>query len=274
AMEDAPCTSKNMGIFSSSAWDFLQGEANKITTGNKALDEHLGGGISLGQITELIGNPGTGKTQMCLQLSLNVQIPMNAGGLEGSALFVDTRRDFHPDRLLELAKQLEQQYAHKAPDFKASGMLKNIEYIECPNVAQLMACVLNCSQILENNPNVINPWFACAKTPIHSPLFRQIKLIVIDSLSFALRMLEDGAQQFALLLELHESMRRLQRRHKVAWVVNNVLTHRLANGRYYMVPALGDLHSHLINERIWFSRSWHRYLGKTWSTCRLINAPD
>jgi len=35
-----------------------------------------------------------------LQLCLNVQIPKAAGGLEGSALFIDSRQDFHPERLL------------------------------------------------------------------------------------------------------------------------------------------------------------------------------
>ena len=35
----------------------------------------LGGGIPIGQITELVGMPGIGKTQMCIQLALNVQLP-------------------------------------------------------------------------------------------------------------------------------------------------------------------------------------------------------
>ncbi|KAH8382522.1 hypothetical protein KR009_003943 [Drosophila setifemur] len=251
-MESPSVSTKNLNLFNNSCWDIAQKTSNKIITGHKGLDMNCGGGISLGQITELIGNSGTGKTQMCLQLCLNVQIPKEAGGLEGSALFIDTRQDFHPDRLLELAHKLEQQYAHRAPNFKASQMLKNVHYVRCPNIVQLMASVLSCHRHLETHPN--------------------IKLIVIDSLAFSLRMLEDGAQRFELLLELHESMRRLQRQHQVAWVVTNVLTHRCSNGRFHVVSALGDLHSHLINERIWFSRSWHCYLGKTWKTCRLINA--
>ncbi|XP_032305716.1 DNA repair protein RAD51 homolog 3 [Drosophila ananassae] len=252
-METPSGSLKNLNIFKTSVWDLMQEEPNKICTGIKGVDENYGGGISLGHITELIGNSGTGKTQMCLNLCLNVQIPKTAGGLEGSALFIDTRQDFNPHRLLQLATELERQYAHKVPDFKALKMLKNVYYVRCSSEAQLMASVLSCHRHLENHKN--------------------IKLIVIDSLSFTLQMIENKSKMFELLLELHESMRNLQRTYKVAWVITNVLTYRVSKGQFHLVPALGDLHSHLINERIWFSRSWQRYVGKTWDTCRLINSP-
>ncbi|XP_017036812.1 DNA repair protein RAD51 homolog 3 [Drosophila kikkawai] len=250
----SPSTSKTMNLFNNSCWDIAQRSTNKILTGHKGLDTHLGGGISLGQITELIGTSGTGKTQLCLQLCLNVQIPKSVGGLEGSALFIDTRQDFHPERLLGLAKDLEKRYKRRAPGFEASRMLKRVHHVRCPNAAQLMASVLSCHRHLRDHPD--------------------IKLIVIDSLAFSLRMLEDGAQRFELLLELHDSMRRLQRQHNVAWVVTNVLTHRCSRRgqKFHVVSALGILHSHLINERIWFSQSWQCYLGKSWRICRLINA--
>ncbi|KAH8283916.1 hypothetical protein KR054_005066 [Drosophila jambulina] len=245
---------KTINLFNNSCWDIFQSSTNKIPTGHRGLDAHFGGGISLGKITELIGNSGTGKTQQCLQLCLNVQIPKSVGGVEGSALFIDTRQDFHPARLLELAKELEKRFKGRAPNFTASKMLERVHHVRCPNAAQLMASVLSCHRHLRDHPD--------------------IKLIVIDSLAFSLRMLEDGAQYFELLLELHESMRRLQREHNVAWVVTNVLTHRCSrNGqKLHVVPALGELHSHLINERIWFTQSGQRYLGKYWKASRLIKA--
>ncbi|XP_016950936.1 DNA repair protein RAD51 homolog 3 [Drosophila biarmipes] len=250
-MDKGPSGSKeNLNIFGNSCWDLSQSALNKILTGNKALDHYFGGGISLGHIVELIGNSGTGKTQMCLQLCLNVQIPKAAGGLGGSALFIDTRQDFHPDRLLGLAQELEKQYEHKVPDFKALKMLQKIHYIRCPNMVQLLATVFSCHRHVADHPD--------------------IKVIVIDSLAFALRMMEDGARRYGLLLEIHESMRRLQRQHELAWVVTNVLTHRCFRKRFRVVPALGDMHSHLINERIWFSGGSQLHLGKTWRTSRLI----
>ncbi|XP_001358289.3 DNA repair protein RAD51 homolog 3 [Drosophila pseudoobscura] len=251
-METTFLSSNNINLFNKSCLDILRGEiqSKKIATGHKSLDRHLGGGISLRQITELVGNSGTGKTKMCLQLCLNVQIPKSAGGLEGAALFIDTRQDFHPDRLQELARDLEKEYKQRAPDFQAAKMLQNVHYVSCPNAVQLMATVLSSYRHLIAHPN--------------------IKVIVIDSLAFSLRMLDDGAQRFELLLELVESMRRLLREHEVAWVVTNVLTHRCIGDQFHVVPALGEMYSHLINERIWFSRNGHCFLGKSWKTSRLI----
>ncbi|EDV53448.2 DNA repair protein RAD51 homolog 3 isoform X2 [Drosophila erecta] len=255
AIELRPSVShENLQVSYKSCWDISLSATNKILTGNKALDSHFGGGISLGQLVELIGNSGTGKTQMCLQLCLNVQIPKAAGGLEGSALFIDTRQDFHPDRLKGLALKLERQYAHKVPEFKAHKMLQKIYYVKCHKLDQLMATVLSCHRHLVEHPD--------------------IKLIVIDSLAFTLRMLENGAHRYEMLLELHESMRRLQRQHELAWVFTNVLTHRYVKKKFQVEPALGDLHSHLINERIWFSGSSELHLGKSWRTSRLIKESE
>ena len=51
-----------------------------IITFCRSLDGILGGGIPIGQITEIYGQPGVGKTQLCMQLCVNVQIPDAFGG--------------------------------------------------------------------------------------------------------------------------------------------------------------------------------------------------
>lgn len=55
--------------------------------------------FGLGEVVEICGLAGTGKTQICFQLCLNVQIPRAFGGTEGEALFVDTHGDFQYDRV-------------------------------------------------------------------------------------------------------------------------------------------------------------------------------
>ena len=45
---------------------------NMISTGLKKLDQFLGGGIKEGLITDVYGSNATGKTQLALQISLNV----------------------------------------------------------------------------------------------------------------------------------------------------------------------------------------------------------
>ena len=62
--------------------------------------------FGLGEVTEICGLVATGKTQICFQLCLNVQVPKVFGGVEGHALYVDTHGDFSAERMTEMAKSL------------------------------------------------------------------------------------------------------------------------------------------------------------------------
>lgn len=52
-----------------------------LSTGCNLLDEVLGGGFPLRGISEIAGESGCGKSQLCLQLCLSVQYPKSIGGL-------------------------------------------------------------------------------------------------------------------------------------------------------------------------------------------------
>jgi len=76
----------------------------KITTGSKALDDLLGGGVETQAITEMHGAFGSGKSQLGLQLAVNVQLPKEKGGLGGKAIFIDTESTFRPERAQQIAQ--------------------------------------------------------------------------------------------------------------------------------------------------------------------------
>ncbi|RMF30098.1 MAG: DNA repair and recombination protein RadA [Candidatus Nitrosothermus koennekii] len=76
----------------------------RISTGSKNLDELLGGGIETQAITEIYGEYGTGKTQICHTLCVMVQLPKDQGGLEGSAIYIDTEGTFRPERVYKIAE--------------------------------------------------------------------------------------------------------------------------------------------------------------------------
>ncbi|XP_023724479.1 DNA repair protein RAD51 homolog 3 isoform X2 [Cryptotermes secundus] len=84
-----------------SALDLWQAECTSphIVTFSKAVDDVLDGGIVVGEITELCGAPGSGKTQISLEVCVDVQIPRSFGGVAGEALFIDTDSGFIPVRL-------------------------------------------------------------------------------------------------------------------------------------------------------------------------------
>lgn len=74
-----------------------------ITTGSRNLDELLKGGVATGAVTEFYGEFGTGKTQLCHTLAVNVQLPEDRGGLERNAIYIDTEKTFSPSRIVEIA---------------------------------------------------------------------------------------------------------------------------------------------------------------------------
>ena len=76
----------------------------KITTGSRALDDLLGGGVETQAITELFGEIKKEKTQICHQLAVNVQLPKEKGGLNGVVVVIDTEGTFRPERIVQMAK--------------------------------------------------------------------------------------------------------------------------------------------------------------------------
>ena len=74
-----------------------------LTTGSKELDGLLCGGMETGSITEIFGEFRTGKTQLCHTLCVTSQLPLEQGGCEGKAMYIDTEGTFRPQRLLEIA---------------------------------------------------------------------------------------------------------------------------------------------------------------------------
>ncbi|MCW4001646.1 MAG: DNA repair and recombination protein RadA, partial [Candidatus Bathyarchaeota archaeon] len=78
----------------------------KCSTGSKNLNELLGGGIETQAMTELIGEYGVGKTQICLMLCVMAQLPLENGGLYGNVVYIDTEGTFIPERIFEIANAL------------------------------------------------------------------------------------------------------------------------------------------------------------------------
>jgi DNA repair protein RadA len=75
----------------------------RISTGSETLNILLGGGIETQSITECYGEYGSGKSQIAFQLAVDVQLPLDKGGLEGHAIWIDTEGTFRPARIEQLA---------------------------------------------------------------------------------------------------------------------------------------------------------------------------
>ena len=89
------------------ALEVLEMRKNMIrcTTGSRELDRILGGGVETGAITELIGEFGSGKTQICFTLAVTAQLPVEEGGLSGNVCAIDTEGTFLPERMMQIAEE-------------------------------------------------------------------------------------------------------------------------------------------------------------------------
>src|ERR687886_1044606 len=74
----------------------------RYTTGSKNVDDFLKGGIESQAITELTGEFGSGKSQICHTLCVTA-----ANGTQGqinSIIFIDTENTFRPERVHQIAE--------------------------------------------------------------------------------------------------------------------------------------------------------------------------
>jgi len=108
----------------------------------KRLDSLIGGGIEPGVITELIGGFGSGKTQICFNESVIVQLPAEEGGFNSKTLFFDTESTFAPERIYEMAE---------ARGLDPHETLRNIHVVRAYNSDHLRILIQNVSEMLQED---------------------------------------------------------------------------------------------------------------------------
>ena len=114
----------------------------RISTGSKCFDELLGGGFEVNAITEIYGEFGSGKTQICHTSAVMVQQKITDGGLEGGVIYVDTENTFRPERIVSISKARNIDYV---------SVLENIVVAKAFNSAHQELIIHEIGKIIENN---------------------------------------------------------------------------------------------------------------------------
>lgn len=113
-----------MGFSTASEYHAKRAEIVMISTGASKLDALLKGGIETGSITELFGEFRTGKSQLCHQLAVTCQLPIDNGGAEGKCMFIDAEGTFRPERFISIAQRYKMD---------PKEVLENIAYARAYN---------------------------------------------------------------------------------------------------------------------------------------------
>lgn len=232
-----------------SALDMLESEESQqfLKTGCNAIDQLFGGakhtgrgsGLPCGQITEVCGAPGTGKSQMAMQCSVQVLLPNDQGGLDGEALYIDTEGSLFPDRVSDLIK------ARLSGDTDPAQELAGIHYYRVHDHVEQIAIVQLLPEILRQYP--------------------RIKLIVMDSVAFHFRhSFKDVSLRTRLLTSLGLQLAKIAKSFDLVVLVVNQMTVKLAKEsaqgassaealpNKYLLPALGGSWAHAANHKVLF----------------------
>jgi DNA repair protein RadA len=81
----------------------------EFSTGSDAVDGMFGGGIPTKRATEFFGPLGSGRTALAHLLAVRAQLPASAGGLGDHVIYIDTRGNFDPHRILEIVGALSSE---------------------------------------------------------------------------------------------------------------------------------------------------------------------
>ncbi|XP_034393076.1 DNA repair protein RAD51 homolog 3 [Cyclopterus lumpus] len=230
------------GLASLTALELLQKEEElkSIVTFSSQLDAALGGGLPVGKTTEICGAPGVGKTQLCLQLAVDVQVPQCFGGIGGQVLYIDTEGSFLLQRVVDIAAAVVQHCSLLVEDdeqrvamttFTVETILANMFLVRCHDYVELLAELHLLPDFLSEHPKV--------------------RLLVIDSVAFPFRQhFDEMSRRTRLLNGLAQQLIAMATGHDMAVLMTNQMTTRLQGGQSQQVPALGESWGHAPTIRI------------------------
>jgi DNA repair protein RadA len=236
----------NLGFQDGMEFSEKRKEIVNITTGSKNLDQLLGGkGVETKAITEAYGAFGSGKSQLGFTLAVRTQLPVEMGGANGKAVFIDTEGTFRPERIRQIASGL---------GLNPENVLKNIFVARAFNSDHQILLIDKVNEMIKNG--------------------EPIRLIVVDSLTAHFRAEFSGRGQLAdrqqkLNKYLHNLMKIAEQCNIAIYVTNQVMANP---GMMFGDPTTaigGNIVGHASTYRIYLRR------GKKGSrVAKLIDSPN
>jgi DNA repair protein RadA len=207
----------------------LRKSIRKLTSGCGSIDNLLDGGIETQSLTEFYGEFGSGKSQICHQLCVTVQLEEAQGGLNGSVLYIDTEATFRPERVQQIAPRF---------GIKPKDALKGIVYAEAYTSDHQTVLLENADKVIKDN---------------------NIKLIIIDSVMSHFRSEYIGREMLAnrqqqLNKHLHKLMRLSRAFNTAAVITNQVMASPDAFFSKAVSPVGGHILGHMSHNRIFLRK--------------------
>jgi DNA repair protein RadA len=219
----------------SSAEDMLEIRKRivRFTSGSHAFDLFLGGGIETQALTEIAGEFGSGKSQLCYTICVTA----NEGSPDNGIIFVDTENTFRAERIHQIAE---------SRGLDAEEIMKKIFVCRIYYSAHLEAVIRSLAKYIEQY---------------------KARLVIIDSIislhraEFAGR--ETLAERQQRLNTILHKLIRLAEIYNVAIVYTNQVQAQPDNlfGGSSMIAAGGNIMAHASTYRIFLRKAGHNRIA-------------
>ncbi|MGM0399426.1 MAG: DNA repair and recombination protein RadA [Halobacteriota archaeon] len=234
-------------------------QIGKLTWGVPEVDELLGGGVETQSITEVYGEFGAGKSQVTHQLAVTVQLPREYGGLEGSAIFVDSEDTFRPERIDDMVKGLSEEAleATKA-DREIEGSLDDEDVMD--ELVQDFLDHIHVAKAFNSNHQILLAEKAKEVASEHEDTDWPVRMLAVDSLTAHFRAEYVGRGELAdrqqkLNKHLHDLLRMGDLYNTAVVVTNQVQSNPDAFFGDPTKPIGGNILGHTSTFRIYLRKS-------------------
>ncbi|NXJ12138.1 RA51D protein, partial [Odontophorus gujanensis] len=208
-------------------YEELKSSTAILPTGSPSLDQLLDTGLYTGEVTELAGAPGSGKTQVCLSIAASVSL-----GLRQHIFFLDSTGGFTASRLYQILQARVEDKEEQASSLEALQRVQVVRVFDVYEMLRALHEVRDClSQQVESSTG-------------------PLKAVLIDSVSAVLSPLLGGRQSegVAIMMQLARELKTLAKEFSVAVVVTNQVTKDSSTGA--LKSALGRSWSFVPNTRV------------------------
>eukprot|EP00069_Balaena_mysticetus_P015153 bmy_09182T0 len=254
-----------MGFTTATEFHQRRSEIIQITTGSKELDKLLQGGIETGSITEMFGEFRTGKTQICHTLAVTCQLPIDRGGGEGKAMYIDTEGTFRPERLLAVAERY---------GLSGSDVLDNVAYARGFNTDHQTQLLYQASAMMGSGKEQNLTWARNRLQRIRVPC--RYALLIVDSATALYRTDYSGRGELSArqmhLARFLRMLLRLADEFGVAVVITNQVVAQVDGAAMFAAdpkkPIGGNIIAHASTTRLYLRKG----RGET-RICKIYDSP-
>ncbi|XP_076017354.1 DNA repair protein RAD51 homolog 4 [Genypterus blacodes] len=198
-----------------------------LSTGNPRLDKLLDSGLYTGEITELSGGSGSGKSQVCFGVAVHI-----SHHLKHNVVYIDTTGGLTASRLLQMLKaetsntEEQMEALQRIHVFHVFDVFSLLETLRCLRSGRLQQASFGGSSI---------------------------KAVIVDSVSAVIAPLLGGKQNegMSLMIQVAGVLKTMAKDFNIAALVTN---HATRNSSGEVQPGLGLSWSHIPRTRILLER--------------------